>query len=456
MAESTESTTSGFEADDYTPSSEVEQLHGFYHHGSDDFDPGNNDYAVSVGGFWIATVIIGVFFILFVWVINICSCFKCFQNNCIKCCPFSGKRGKVGIVVLLFLSAAVITGSYSGYTKLVDASEGLGGVLSDLADIFENMEERTLELTRQEYEYTDGVTEANCSEVAGVEDGTAPLGKAASAMNNLVDGIAEQIRSKSELMTDTLPENLGMGIMFIVMAYWLLALFGLIAAMTKCTVDDKLLLIFSSIVLLGFIVFLGFELMFAVSIADFCYAGPATAIEKSADSAGLDATNLQLITYYTRCEGTNPFMNGVTNVTDTLDTMNDTLATAIEANNVAISLTGEAVCQTAGLTSIQGTIGDTKASITGLTDLFSCATITPLFTRAMHQYICEDFVAGLGALWVVQIIATVFLWLALAGFPCATSKFTKDEPIAPEDTGLELEDAELNKEKIKLSEEQNV
>lgn len=70
---------------------------------------------------------------------------------------FGGTRGRMGVSLMLLVSAIVITTSYFGYTSLVDASEGLGDVMTDLADVFRVMEDASVVLTQQEWEFKDSI-----------------------------------------------------------------------------------------------------------------------------------------------------------------------------------------------------------------------------------------------------------------------------------------------------------
>jgi hypothetical protein len=53
-----------FVPEEYVADDLVEQLHTFHHAGTDDFDFSNADYRTSVGGFWVATVMIGMLFMV--------------------------------------------------------------------------------------------------------------------------------------------------------------------------------------------------------------------------------------------------------------------------------------------------------------------------------------------------------------------------------------------------------
>jgi len=410
-----------YEPREYKPSQSVENLHSFYHHGSDDFDSTDRSYQLSIGGFFGATVVIGFIFLLFVWVINICSCFKCFQRRCLKWCVFSGSKGKRGIIAMLLLSAIVITFSYVPYSSLVDAAEGLGGTMGDLADIFKTMESSADSLMLQRNNYLNSINDCACPAILA-NDSAVEFGDASEEMYDMLEGLGADIEDTSTLLTEDLVDYLTMGIGAIVAVYWAVAVFGLVAAVTKCVCDDKLFLLFATIALIAFTLFLGLELMFAVSIADFCYANPDSVIIESGGDAGLPSSAMELVTFYITCEGSNPLSEMLVNATDALET----ISTTIQDPSATL------VCDGSGISSLKTEINNSIGYFGDIEDALSCDSINPLYTEAMYDYVCGDFIYGLGGLWSVQVVASVFLWLALAGFPCATIDLSDYEAsIAP-------------------------
>lgn len=90
-------------------------------------------------------------------------------------------------------------------------------------------------------------------------------------------------------------------------------------------------------------------------------------------------------------------------------------------------------------------------SYSNLDELFEtvhCPTVNEIYTSAFYDQICGDFILGIGTLWTVQIIGSLFLWLAMVGFPCATSKYEEDAQIAPRT--VELDEAELTAPRKKV------
>merc|ERR1712159_255194 len=79
--------------------------------------------------------------------------------------------------------------------------------------------------------------------------------------------------------------------------------------------------------------------------------------------------------------------------------------------------------------------GDSQSHFLGIADGMSCRTINPLYSKSMYDILCGSFLDGLAMMWAFQCTASVFLFLALTGFPCASIKGdeTSSETIAPEE-----------------------
>merc|ERR1712100_411165 len=95
-------------------------------------------------------------------------------------------------------------------------------------------------------------------------------------------------------------------------------------------------MVLSSIALILFIVLLGFELMLAVVLGDFCYAGPDEVLEDAGKMLGLDGNTTNLLTYYTKCEGENPLISLLETAADGMGDLNSTLYTTVIPNAASI------------------------------------------------------------------------------------------------------------------------
>merc|ERR1712070_181648 len=156
--------------------------------------------------------------------------------------------------------------------------------------------------------------EAVCNSTT-LDDSVEQLTAVSDLVYDSLDHIAITIQDSHEFLANHVPNSIMIGLVLFTLAYWALALFGVISACTKCKFDDNLMFFFGSFTIVGVIIFIGFELMVAVTIADFCYAGPDTAMRSTALDAGIREEYVDIITYYTSCEGTNPVFGSLANAT---------------------------------------------------------------------------------------------------------------------------------------------
>merc|ERR1719502_82275 len=130
--------------------------------------------------------------------------------------------------------------------------------------------------------------------------------------------------------------------------------------------------------------------------------------------------------------------------------MNSSLATI--ANNAALVCVDVNIANTA-LNTLSDMVEDSQEYFLGIADGMSCRTINPLYSESMYEILCGSFLDGLAMMWAFQCTASVFLFLALTGFPCASIKRDEysSETIAPEEHVTNDHDLE-NQEKSKAIE----
>merc|ERR1711988_1497461 len=154
-------------------------------------------------------------------------------------------------------------------------------------------------------------------------------------------GLGDNIEKNTKLLTEDAPSYLQMAIGGIVAFYWVLCLLGILAINTKRKCDDIMLIVLSSLALIAFVVLLGFELTLAVTISDFCYAGPDDSLMLAGEHLDLGVGNLDLLQYYTKCEGSNPMLELLQNSSEALMQFSVSLEDA------------RAVCVNASITELQ-------------------------------------------------------------------------------------------------------
>jgi hypothetical protein len=208
--------------------------------------------------------------------------------------------------------------------------------------------------------------------------------------------------------------------MFLLTALFaIIAVFGFIAAQTKCKFDDFITVFLGSIVLIVMIVFIGFEIAASVAIADFCYAGPGFATDallkwKKVVLEGADADSvdddpqIKLAQYYTSCEDVNPFEPITANLTAAFGMLNAT----------AQSMKNSEYCDADSMNMLSETAVSTADSINKVLGAISCRSLNIVFTGLTHHALCGPFLNGIYMCWVIHVTASTLLWAAFIGFPC--------------------------------------
>lgn len=210
-----------------------------------------------------------------------------------------------------------------GYFDLVSASVGLSKQLGMLADDFYILEKNAFNLYEQRGSkgaighartlgYRTYIYEANCTVLDTA--GMASYYVGSEALNSALGGLGERFDYFSASV-GSVTEYIGHSQFALVLLYWLLAGLGAYATFSKnCSCDDTLLLLTSSSILLGFIVYLGGMVSVSVGLGDFCTGpdgrGPDLSMTRLAENS-LEGIQLALTKHYISCRGENPVIAGM-------------------------------------------------------------------------------------------------------------------------------------------------
>ena len=426
-----------WDAPEYDATDTVDTLHGYSYAGDGDYEYDGDMYAM----IWTVCMIVGFFLMIVMWLFSCCSRLQAFR----KCCtPFFGhcygESGDHGLAAVFFVALLVLCCSYFPRGSFLDAAAEVGEAVGDLEKVFKNLDAEVVGLQAQDYSYSYWVDASVCppplsddlglddvaltaaqavvdAEIAALpetpqdmirsylavfSDGVAALGE--FGLGDLADKLAEG----QLFIEQDLPEYIDIGMFLLTAFFAVIAAFGFIAALTKCQFDDFITVFLGSVILLVMIVFIGFEVSASVAIADYCYAGPGEATVALAEYAEVDEGSLKLATYYTSCEGENPFLPITTNLTEAFGMLNAT----------AQSMKNQGFCDADSMNGLSETAGLTASSVQNVLGAVSCRALNIVFTGLTHDALCGPFLDGVYMCWVIHVTASTLIWAAFIGFPC--------------------------------------
>lgn len=454
---------STYEPQLYEVTDTVNAMHNFYHAGSDEFDPTDPEYGISVAGFFIFIMIFGILAMIIMWCNGFCSSFQCHRNNC-ECCYRLGRtKGKLLTIVTLIAAAAVMLLSYHGRQAFHDSVGDFSNLMRMGSDIFVTLEEGAESMAKSGKQFTRAAGEADCVTVGAVDGGavigesTEAFEEAAGAMYDLLCPLEDagctnsdcarkcmsaagyEAADNFENKETGMPLYVDLGIVGLTIGCWVLALLAIGATLTDCVFDDIIINLLGSVILILTFVLCAFLVSISVTVADFCYGDPVTTMSALAEQAGVDTP---MIPYYAECKGPNPFGDQLNQTVKALQMMNNTALILGSPIAYPDPSTGEMAetdpfCSPDGMAYLRSGLGSVEDTVADIGGLFECEVVNPIIKQITDEIMCGTFLDGVYFMWVVLMTSGSLMWLAFMFMPMAAHEI-KDKVVGVTDQELGL------------------
>ena len=138
-------------------------------------------------------------------------------------------------MALLFGSASVCLGAWSGRAKFQSAADQAGEVLGDMHTVFSDLESDIGDLGDDMAIYNASAFASDCTPASittNLKSYVQSFNTGVVLMDGLTDGVAEDIKRAEEYFVDTVPGLIDMLLIAMVCAIWFLVLFSMIAIFT--------------------------------------------------------------------------------------------------------------------------------------------------------------------------------------------------------------------------------
>jgi hypothetical protein len=176
-----------------------------------------------------------------------------------------------------------------------------------------------------------------------------------------------------------------------------------------------------------------FVALFVVSItmADFCYLGPAAVLTERAEG------NEYAGYYLSGCVGENPLGKEVEAVAAAVADVDTAGLDELAALPPCANINGVEVCPPGGeplCTGVDAATAALNASKLVLDqavldlkrDVLNCSVFEPIIEHAFYDGVCDEAVEGLYSIWAVVVAAGVCTYMTLLVLPFATAAFAQD------------------------------
>jgi hypothetical protein len=198
-------------------------------------------------------------------------------------------------------------------------------------------------------------------------------------------------------------------------------------------------------------IFVFIELYIGMIIGDFCYAGPGVSLGVMANDF-FNASSpffANILTYYTSCEGKNPFQGYYNDALTNFDLASGVIAEA--SNSIKVL---DTACSAADFDAY-----DANAKILGTSETtnplhnmyvaIGCSALNPVLKKAIDTAMCTHFIDGFYVLFATHAAVLVFTYFAMIAISFMRRDIQQDkandnnktEPIMPEqqqESGTEM------------------
>jgi len=186
----------------------------------------------------------------------------------------------------------------------------------------------------------------------GFEEAQEAVSEAAGSIYDMLEGLGDTIRDGADYIEDNAPYAVDLGLGFLTAMVWSNALFGTFAICTeKCKCDDCFAIFLGTLTLIVFTIVVSLEVALTVTVADFCFKGPAESVQN------VLGTDNDLLSYYLTCNGTWPLASNFNEVDESLKEY--TTGVRGVRDNVYVN------CNDGPMTSIMVTVNTTRTTLEG-------------------------------------------------------------------------------------------
>jgi len=426
-----------------------------------------------------------VFYALYRCVLHCRAC--CCKASCCTCVETSTKgKGVAFRLVLIFLLMGCLASilSYTrGQALIEDAVHSIAQALAKISRIIGSLQGILGSMTGAVGGVTTAVSAIQCndelidyltfqggmsSDPRVVIDGAlAMLNATNRTLSQLAPSLAdfkEPVDDLERELTNTGPNSvqywLKVGVPAFVSApfaiFLLLSLLGLVFSICKLKTPTSCCLNLGACwaggpgLTMALVIFVALFIV-SITLADFCYLGPAAVLTQK---AGGDE---QIGYYLGGCHGVNPLEQevdvvaaAVTNLTSISQGLGDMCTPDME--NLFRCVAGNPtfdgydddvvyICNgvdeaTAALDAGVATLNEAVASLKA--DVLNCSKFEPIMEHVFYDGVCAEAVEGLYSIWVVVVAAAVCTYMALLILPFATAAFDQEGLALDEERPKEL------------------
>jgi hypothetical protein len=264
-----------------------------------------------------------------------------------------------------------------------------------------------------------------------------------------INGVLRQLNFTDTLdlirfsIVDNAERNIDRAFYAIVGIYTLALVFGVLGL--SCSVmmlNAQLCLGSINVIIAG--IFIGIELGFSVGISDFCHPNPRVQILNLMQASGSTPEALSGVQYMMTCQGFNPIRNKTDDILRGMTKLQQKVCVFAGYNNTNPQCNLDTRNADEGLTQL------VESTNLFFNTLASCRFFNEPLVLLTDDAVCTNMVDGLYAMWTSQMVATIFLIIALFVTPCVKERIRldKEDPSAQakkrSSTVVERRDSEEN------------
>jgi len=248
---------------------------------------------------------------------------------------------------------------------------------------------------------------------------TGPVGSAQKEIN--FTGKLDAIRSA---IVDNSSRNIDRAFYAIIGIYTLALLFGVIGLICwPMMLNAELCLGSINVIIAG--IFIGLELGFSVGVSDFCHPNPRVQILDLFQASGGSAEEVSTLQYMMTCQGYNPVHNRSIDILSGMAALQKKVCVFTNYTAPNPQCRNDTVSADRGLSSL------VNSTYLFFNTIASCRFFNEPLVLLTDNAVCTNMVDGLYSMWTCQMVATIFLIMALFVTPCVKEQIREAEEKNP-------------------------
>lgn len=386
----------------FTPSSDVETLHGTARlQGNNVFPDFENDSS-AVTEAWIMGIVLTAFPCFFCALYSV-SCHCCGYCCCVKAPntkeqPLLKSSQFIAMVIVTGLAFVGFITASTGEGKTNDAVEGLAASLEDIETFYNSVLSTVSDMGkhRDAFVATAKLTEATC-------DTTKDMAASFPAIpSQEIDGLAADLSNGIKDIRDAnaqraMVSSLFAWLIFLYAATYFLAVVQIktgIPAVLRCCCNftPKCLapLVFINLAVLWILG--GINMILSVLLSDFCITDPLVRLVELADPKGDNGLGFLVL-----CKGTPP--EAMLSIYDVGAQMSSA-SLAMDGLATFISADPNGPCAATDTDKLKTELNGVITGVSTMIDNVRCKKFNEILSNVFHNAICEDFVSGALSTWL--------------------------------------------------------